>query len=88
MDMEPKENSDLLSKNMRTERNGNVRREENSGPPDGGIRAYFVVMGSFFTNGLLFGVINSYSVIYTVLETKLKAQGIPNSASSACKYKI
>ncbi|KAJ0183333.1 hypothetical protein K1T71_001309 [Dendrolimus kikuchii] len=83
MDIEPKEDSDLLSKTKRAERNGNLRHEENTGPPDGGIRAYFVVMGSFFTNGLVFGVINSYSVIYTVLEAKLRAQGVLNSESSA-----
>lgn len=82
MDTEPKENSDLLSKSKRLETNENIR-QEGTGIPDGGFRAYSIVIGSFLTNGLVFGVINSYSIIYPVLEAKIRAQGITNAESSA-----
>ncbi|XP_063534949.1 monocarboxylate transporter 10 [Cydia strobilella] len=97
MDLEPKENSELLSKvhNVEVriaeipnpETNGNVRGNNDDefarGPPDGGFRAYSVLVGSFLTNGLLFGVINSYSVIYTVMSKQLKEQNVPNFESKA-----
>ncbi|XP_075974993.1 monocarboxylate transporter 10-like protein kar [Anticarsia gemmatalis] len=83
MDIEPKENSDLLRKRNKAHTNGNLSHEEPVGPPDGGFRAIAVVVGSFLTNGLLFGVINSYSVIYTVLEKDLIANGVPNAESRA-----
>lgn len=86
MDTEPKESSDLLRGRNKIETNGNLNHEEpKGGPPDGGVRAYSVMVASFLTNGLLFGVINSYSVIYTVLEKHLKSEGVPNSESRAGK---
>ncbi|KAJ8723281.1 hypothetical protein PYW08_003193 [Mythimna loreyi] len=83
MELEPKENSDLLRPRNKTEANGNLNHEEPNGPPDGGVRAYSVMVASFLTNGLFFGVINSYSVIYTVLEKHLKDEGVSNSESRA-----
>ncbi|XP_022828027.1 monocarboxylate transporter 10 [Spodoptera litura] len=83
MVLEPKENSDLLKARDKVETNGNLKNEDYKGPPDGGVRAYSVMVASFLTNGLFFGVINSYSVIYTVLEKHLKDEGISNSESRA-----
>lgn len=89
MDPEPQEKSDLLAANNKSQRNGNTRHEEVAdGPPDGGLRAYSIMVGSFLTNGLLFGVINSYSVIYTVLEKQLEEDGVSNPESRACKCRI
>lgn len=87
MDSKPRENSELLGENNKPLRNGNARLSEVAeGPPDGGLRAYAVVLGSFLTNGLLFGVINSYSVIYTVLEKQLEDEGVSSPRSRACKF--
>ncbi|XP_026498623.2 monocarboxylate transporter 10 [Vanessa tameamea] len=88
MESLPMENRNLLLKNNevipKPERNGQVLNGETSrDPPDGGIRAYMIIVGSFLTNGLVFGVINSYSVIYTVLQKKLEDENIPNSESRA-----
>ncbi|PZC84125.1 hypothetical protein B5X24_HaOG205847 [Helicoverpa armigera] len=77
MDSGPKENSDLIKAN------GNPNHEERRGPPDGGIRAYSVMVASFVINGLVFGVINSYSVVYPVLQANLEKQGVSNSESRA-----
>ncbi|XP_013173475.1 PREDICTED: monocarboxylate transporter 10 [Papilio xuthus] len=88
MEIEPKENTDLLGINKNNVLNIGTdtspkRHEDLQGPPDGGFRAYLIVLGSFLTNGLLFGVINSYSVIYTVLQNRLENENVPNSESKA-----
>lgn len=87
MEIEPKENSDLLRKRNKIEANGVLNLDEPKGPADGGIRAYSVMVASFLTNGLLFGVINSYSVIYAVFEKHLREDGVPNAESRAGKLK-
>lgn len=91
MESLPMENRNLLFKNneavVKLERNGQVLNGETSRePPDGGFRAYMIIVGSFLTNGLIFGVINSYSVIYTVLQERLKNENVPNSETRACEY--
>ncbi|KAM3958938.1 monocarboxylate transporter 10-like protein kar [Aphomia sociella] len=83
MDNEPKENSDLLTARPKSNLNGNVCNEVVKGPPDGGFRAYAVMVGSFLTNGLLFGVMNCYSVIYTELVKLLQAEEVVNAESRA-----
>lgn len=41
-------------------------------PPDGGFRAWSIMIGSFLINAILFSVINSYSVVYRDLTGRLK----------------
>ncbi|XP_033213395.1 monocarboxylate transporter 10 isoform X2 [Belonocnema kinseyi] len=52
-------------------------------PPDGGARAWLIMIGSFIINGVLFSVINSYSVIYGELNENMKRDGINDTASKA-----
>ena len=52
-------------------------------PPDGGLRAWAVMLASFFTNGILFGTINSSGVIFDVLKKQLEAEGVENPSSKA-----
>ncbi|XP_013192660.2 monocarboxylate transporter 10 isoform X1 [Amyelois transitella] len=52
-------------------------------PPDGGYKAYIVMVASFLTNGIIFGVINSFSVIFTELEYQLKQDGLAHDVSRA-----
>ena len=55
-------------------------------PPDGGIRAWSIMIGSFIINGVLFSVINSYSIIYGDLNNRLQKAGVNDTASKACKF--
>lgn len=80
MDVEPKENSDLLRIRNNPTQEESLSQELRS-PPDGGLRAYAVVVASFLTNGLLFGFINSCSVIYTVHENHFNKE--PNATIRA-----
>ncbi|CAH1403104.1 unnamed protein product [Nezara viridula] len=52
-------------------------------PPDGGSRAWFVMLGSFFVNGLIFGLMNCYSVIYERLQEELMIDNVPGASSKA-----
>lgn len=54
-------------------------------PPDGGLHAYLIMMCAFMCNGILFGIINSYSVIYLSLQRQLKESGDELASSKACK---
>lgn len=53
--------------------------------PDGGLRGYSVMICAFMCNGILFGIINTYSVIYLSLQRQLKESGDELASSKACK---
>ena len=52
-------------------------------PPDGGVRAWMVLAASFLCNGLLFGIINTYGVIYVYLLKDLEQAKVSDAASKA-----
>lgn len=53
------------------------------GPPDGGSRAWLVMLGSFFVNGLIFGLMNTYSVLYDRLQQDLQDEHVAGASSKA-----
>lgn len=55
-------------------------------PPDGGLRAWMVMIGSFIINGVLFSVINTYSSIYLELQRRLLESGETGASSKAGKF--
>lgn len=61
------------------------KKVEQIEPPDGGSRAYLVVISAFLCNGILFGIINTYSVIYLSLQKQLKASDDEAASSKAGK---
>lgn len=54
-------------------------------PPDGGFHGYLVMICAFMCNGIIFGIINSYSVVYLSLQRQLEQSGDPLASSKACK---
>lgn len=62
-----------------------IKLEESMEPPDGGTRAWLVMFASFFCNGILFGVINSYGVLYSELHDNLQRRNVNNAAGKAGK---
>lgn len=53
-------------------------------PPDGGFRAWFLILpGAFLCNGIIFGIINTYSVIYKSLQKQLTEAGDLEASSKA-----
>lgn len=68
----------VLQTNSSKQNNGNVEEQKSKmeyAPPDGGIRAWTIMIGSFTINGILFSVINSYSLIFLELIKKLEEVG-------------
>ena len=54
-------------------------------PPDGGMRAWLVMVSAFLCNGVIFGIINTYGVIHSLLTDRLEAQGDKDASSKAGK---
>ena len=56
--------------------------------PDGGLRAWVIVIASFLTNGLIFGIHNCYGLIYLQLKNQLEGLGINDAPTKACELLI
>lgn len=52
-------------------------------PADGGSRGWVIMLASFFCNGILFGVINSYGVLYSKFYDKLLSRNVTNASGKA-----
>ncbi|XP_017041120.1 monocarboxylate transporter 10 isoform X2 [Drosophila ficusphila] len=52
-------------------------------PPDGGARAWLVMVSAFLCNGIIFGFINTYGVIYSLLTERLTKLGDQEASSKA-----
>lgn len=76
------QNGTIIPANRSTYKLSN-KTYENSEPPDGGARAWLVVISAFLCNSILFGVINTYGIIYLTLQEKLTSHGDPDASSKA-----
>lgn len=68
----------------------NNNRKESKGSmdpaiPDGGFHAWLIVVASFLTNGIVFGIHNCYGIIYLRLRSELEQSGVSDAATKACK---
>lgn len=54
-------------------------------PPDGGY-GWLVMVAAFFCNGILFGIINTYSVIYLSLQRQLTELGDTEASGKAGEF--
>ncbi|KAH8307972.1 hypothetical protein KR059_003688 [Drosophila kikkawai] len=52
-------------------------------PPDGGARAWLVMVSAFLCNGIIFGFINTYGVLHSLLKDRLTAIGDTEASSKA-----
>ena len=55
-------------------------------PADGGLRAWLVVLVSFLCNGVIFGIINCYGVLYVAFLEQMETAGVANAAFKCCEY--
>lgn len=56
-------------------------------PPDGGVRAWLVVGSAFLCNSILFGIINTFGIIYLTLQERMESAGDHDASSKAGKIK-
>ena len=80
----------LTSSDMEAETNSKDRRNHRNSMdvnqvPDGGLHAWLVVVASFLTNGIIFGIHNCYGIIYVRLKSELEQSGVSDAATKACK---
>lgn len=54
-------------------------------PPDGGARAWCVMVAAFLCNSIIFGIINVYGPTYKKLFDNLHESGDLEASSKACK---
>lgn len=54
-------------------------------PPDGGSRAWCVMISAFLCNSIIFGIINTYGTVYIKINQYLIENGDPEAGSKACK---
>lgn len=55
-------------------------------PPDGGTRAWLVMLSAFMCNSILFGIINTFGTVYVELQKQLSAAGDSSASGKAGKY--
>lgn len=56
--------------------------------PECRLRGVSIVLASFCCNGILFGVINTYSVIYAELFDRLQRSRVEEASAKACKFQL
>lgn len=88
--VEPKVSNNVHEERNDTKKfanNKNVERgiTASNEPPDGGWRAWSILVGSFLINGILFSIINIYSLIYLQLQRKMELSGDAGASSKAGK---
>lgn len=54
-------------------------------PPDGGARSWIIMFSAFLCNGVTFGIINTYGIIYMLLVDQLSKQGDKQASAKAGK---
>merc|ERR1712123_477503 len=50
-------------------------------PPDGGFWAWLVMMSCFLANGIVFGIINTFGILFVKLKEDMEEAGIEDAAT-------
>lgn len=61
-------------------------KDETFEPPDGSFRGWLVLLGAFLCNGVIFGIINTYSIVYLRLQKNLESSGDKEASSKAGNF--
>ena len=54
-------------------------------PPDGGCWAWLVLIGCFLVNGIIFGIINTFGILFVQLKKDMEEAGVEDAASKCGK---
>lgn len=63
----------------------NLNESSSHAPPDGGTRAWCVMISAFLCNSIMFGIINTYGTVNDTLLKYLEEHGVSDANSKACK---
>ena len=53
--------------------------------PDGGCWAWLVLLGCFLVNGIIFGIINTFGILFVQLKEDMERTGVEDAASKCGK---
>ena len=59
----------------------NSERYSDQEPPDGGCWAWLVLLGCFLVNGIIFGIINTFGILFVQLKADMDKAGVEDAAS-------
>ena len=59
----------------------NSERYSDQEPPDGGCWAWLVLLGCFLVNGIIFGIINTFGILFVELKQEMDKAGVEDAAS-------
>jgi len=54
-------------------------------PPDGGVWAWVVMLSCFLVNGIIFGIINTFGILFVQLNKELEEAGVEDAAAKSGK---
>ena len=80
-----KDSTDVEAETRWKKENFSKDSDDVNSPPDGGLQAWIIVLASFLTNGIIFGIHNCYGIIYLRLKTELQESGVSDASTKACK---
>ena len=63
------------------ESEANSERYSEQEPPDGGCWAWLVLFGCFLVNGIIFGIINTFGILFVQLKADMDKAGVEDAAS-------
>ena len=66
-----------------SEKSSDTDRYCQQDPPDGGCWAWLVLVGCFLVNGIIFGIINTFGILFVELKEEMDQAGVED-ASSKC----
>jgi len=52
-------------------------------PPDGGVWAWVVMLSCFLVNGIIFGIINTFGILFVQLNKELEEAGVEDAAAKS-----
>ena len=83
------EQTDLISKDndqTKDQSSKDISSEEEFVAPDGGFWGWVVCITSFWCNGTLFGILNTFGILFVALMQEFEDSGDEDLAFKICKY--
>jgi len=58
-----------------------TKKQEEISPPDGGFWAWLVMISCFLVNGIIFGIINTFGILFVQLKKDMEEAGVADAAT-------
>ena len=78
------ENDDSSSTSVSDKNSDKLSRTsegDDNQPPDGGLWAWLVLLSCFLVNGIIFGIINTFGILFVQLKKDMDKAGVEDAAT-------